>query len=145
MTTTISPLPPGEGSGARVRVAHVTQGLDVGGQERLLVEMARHRNRDRFDWTVLVLGHRGPLAEGLEAEGVRVLTLDTPTGLRIGLWRRLTRMFRADAYDVVHTHDDRPLIYGMPAAWWAKTRRRVHTHHHGRLAQFTWRQRILMR
>ena len=145
MTTTISPLPPGEGSGARVRVAHVTQGLDVGGQERLLVEMARHRNRDRFDWTVIVLGNRGPLAEALEAEGVRVLTLDTPTGLRIGLWRRLTRMFRADAYDVVHTHDDRPLIYGMPAAWWAKTRRRVHTHHHGRLAQFTWRQRILMR
>jgi len=31
------------------RVAHITQGLEVGGQERLLVEMARHRDRARFE------------------------------------------------------------------------------------------------
>src|SRR5207253_4339956 len=130
---------------AKLRVAHVTQGLDIGGQERLLVEMARHRNRERFDWIVIVLGPRGPLADPLEADGVRVVTLDAPTGLRFGLWRRLTGLFRAEAFDVIHTHDDRPLIYGMPAAWWAKVRRRIHTHHHGHLAQFTWRQRFLMR
>jgi glycosyltransferase involved in cell wall biosynthesis len=130
---------------AKLRVAHVTQGLDVGGQERLLVEMARHRTRARFDWTVIVLGTRGPLADGLEAESVRVQTLDTPAGLRFGLWRRLTGIFRTERFDVVHTHDDRPLIYGMPAAWWAKIRRRIHTHHHGRLAQFTGRQRMLLR
>lgn len=128
-----------------LRVAHVTQGLDVGGQERLLVEMARHRDRNRFDWTVIVLGTRGPLADALEADGVRIMTLDTPTGLRFGLWRRLARLLRSEQIDVVHTHDDRPLIYGIPAAWWANIPRRIHSHHHGRLAQFTWRQRCLMR
>jgi glycosyltransferase involved in cell wall biosynthesis len=45
----------------------------------------------------------------------------------------------------VHTHDDRPLLYGMPAAWWAGVPRRIHTHHHGRLDHVTWRQRFLMR
>jgi sugar transferase (PEP-CTERM/EpsH1 system associated) len=131
--------------GNRIRVAHVTQGLDVGGQERLLVEMARHRDASRFDWIVIALGNRGPLAESIEAAGVRVVTLDTPTGFRLGLWRRLAKVFRAEQVNVVHTHDDRPLVYGIPAAWWAGVPKRIHTHHHGRLAQFTRRQLFLMR
>lgn len=130
---------------ARKRVAHVTLGLDVGGQERLLVEMARHRDAACFDWTVVVLGGRGVLAEALEASGVRILVLDEPAGFRVGLWRRLARLFRAEQFDIVHTHDDRPLIYGMPAAWWAKVPRRIHTNHHGQLPGVSWRQSFLIR
>jgi glycosyltransferase involved in cell wall biosynthesis len=132
-------------TGAVLRVAHVTQGLDMGGQERLLVEMARHRDTARFDWTVISLGGRGVMADALESAGVRIVTLEAPSGFRLGLFRRLSRLIRDEKFDVVHTHDDRPLIYGLPAAWWAGTPRRIHTHHHGRLAQFTWRQRFLMR
>jgi glycosyltransferase involved in cell wall biosynthesis len=133
------------GSRPILRVAHVTLGLDVGGQERLLVEMAQHRDKARFDWTVIVLGARGNLADALEAAGVRVVPLQAPSGFLPGLWRRLARMFRQECFDVVHTHDDRPLVYGMPAAWWARVPRRIHTHHHGRLAQFSRRQLFLMR
>lgn len=128
-----------------LRVAHVTQGLEIGGQERLLVEMARHRDKTRFDWTVIVLGPRGSLADAIEDTNVRVLPLDAASGLRPGLWRQLARLFRQERFDVVHTHDDRPLIYGMPAAWWAGVPRRVHTHHHGRLEQFSRRQLFLLR
>ena len=132
-------------SPSRLRVAHVTQGLEVGGQERLLVEMARHRDRNRFEWIVVVLGGRGPLAEALEAANVRVLFLDAPTGLRPGLCRRLARWLHQERIDVIHTHDDRPLIYGMPAAWWAGIGRRIHTHHHGRVPQIGRRQLWLIR
>ena len=127
------------------RVAHVTLGLNVGGQERLLVEMARHRNRDRFDWTVIALRDRGTLAGTLESLGVKVIALDTPLGFRPGLWRRLANLFRENRFDVIHTHDDSPLIYGMPAAWWAGVPRRVHTLHHGRLDSVSRRQRWLIR
>jgi glycosyltransferase involved in cell wall biosynthesis len=129
----------------RLRVAQITLGLEIGGQERLLVEMARHRDRARFDWTVIVLGGRGPLADALEADGVRVVPLHASSGLRLGLWRHLARMFRAEHYDIVHTHDDRPLIYALPAAWWAGVQRRIHTHHHGRLTTISGRQRLLIR
>jgi glycosyltransferase involved in cell wall biosynthesis len=128
-----------------IHVAHVTLGLDVGGQERLLVEMARHRDRARFRWTVIVLGQRGPLAEPLEADGVRILPLEAGGGFRLGLFRRLARLFRTEACDVVHSHDDRPLIYAMPAAWWAGVKRRLHTHHHGRLASISRRQTFMIR
>lgn len=117
----------------RLRIAHVTLGLDIGGQERLLVEMARHADHQRFDWTVVVLGPRGPLAAQLESIGVRVIALDAPGGFRPSLSRRLSRLYKQERYEVIHTHDDRPLIYGMPAAWWAGIKRRIHTHHHGRL------------
>ena len=50
----------------RLRIAHVTQGLDVGGQEKLLVEFARHADRERFDLRFISLGGKGPLAEVLE-------------------------------------------------------------------------------
>lgn len=128
-----------------IHVAHVTLGLDVGGQERLLVEMARHRDRQRFRWTVIVLGSRGPLAEPLEKDGVRVLPLDAKGGFRLGIFRRLARLFRSESCDVVHSHDDRPLVYAMPAAWWAGVKRRIHTHHHGRLASISRRQSFLIR
>lgn len=132
-------------SQSRLRVAHLTLGLEVGGQERLLVEMARHRDSARFDWTVLVLGGRGTLADAVEAAGVRVVPLHVPDGFRPGLWWQLARRFRGERFDIVHTHDDRPLIYGMPAAWWAGVPCRVHTHHHGRIPQIGRRQQMLIR
>src|SRR5712692_2020815 len=113
------------GSRATLRVAHVTLGLEMGGQERLLVEMARHRDGARFDWTVFALGARGALADAIEAAGVRVVPLAAPSGFRPGLWRRLAHLFRQQRFDIVHTHDDRPLVYGMPAAWWAGVPRRI--------------------
>jgi glycosyltransferase involved in cell wall biosynthesis len=128
-----------------IHVAHITLGLQVGGQERLLVEMARNRDRERFKWTVIVLGPRGPLADLLEAEGVRIIALEAPTGFRFSIFRKLARVFREEHVGVVHSHDDRPLVYGMPAAWWAGVKRRVHTHHHGRLASVSRRQSFLIR
>ena len=128
----------------RLRVAHVTLGLAVGGQEKLLLEFARHADRARFDPLVIALGHRGTLADGLEALDCPVHSLDTPTGLRPGLVPRLARLFRQLGVDVVHTHDDRPLLYGLPAAWWAGVRRRVHTHHHGRIPQISRRQSLVI-
>src|SRR5262249_57614640 len=92
----------------RLRVAHVTLGLDMGGQEKLLVEFARHADRRRFELMVVSLGGRGVLAEEIEALGWPVETLDTPTGLRPWLVLRLARPFRRSAAHAVHTPHHRP-------------------------------------
>ncbi|MGO9919334.1 MAG: hypothetical protein ACLQIB_32120, partial [Isosphaeraceae bacterium] len=52
-----------------IRVVHVTFGLAVGGQEKLLVELARHVDRSRFALTFVSLGDRGDLAGDLETCG----------------------------------------------------------------------------
>jgi glycosyltransferase involved in cell wall biosynthesis len=128
-----------------LRVGHVTQGLHIGGQEKLLVEFARHANRDDFDLHFIALGGLGPLADALQELGWPVTSLDAAAGLHPTLILRLAKLFRQLQLDVVHTHDDRPLIYGAPAAWLARTKTILHTHHHGRLPSIRGRQTWLIR
>jgi glycosyltransferase involved in cell wall biosynthesis len=113
-------------------VAHVSLGLDTGGQERLLVEFARCADRERFDLTFVSLTSRGTLAGAIEELGWPVIALEEPGGFRPSLILRLRKLFRERGIRVVHTHDDRPLTYAVPAAKMAGARA-IHTQHHGQL------------
>ena len=129
----------------RLRVIHVTWGLNVGGQEKLLVEFARHADRRRFELRFASLGGRGVVAEEIEALGWPVDALEEPDGVRPGLALRLARLFRGRRPDVVHTHDDRPHVYGAFGAWLAGVPRVVHTRHHSYPARRTWKEALLVR
>ncbi|MGP0064403.1 MAG: glycosyltransferase [Isosphaeraceae bacterium] len=126
------------------RVVHLSFGLDVGGQEKLLVEFARHATRARFDLEFVSLGSRGQLAVDIEALGWPVTALGAPSGLRPSLTVKLARLFRRWRPDVVHTHDQRALFYAGPAAWLTRVPMIVHTRH-GRDAHATPRQTMMMR
>jgi glycosyltransferase involved in cell wall biosynthesis len=129
---------------SRLRVAHVTLGLDTGGQEKLLVEFARHADRERFDLCFVSLTDRGRLAEQIEASGWPVFALHEPPGLRPGIGVRLARLLRRERIDVIHTHDERPLIYGSLAACLARGRHHVHTRH-GQRPELTRGQKWLIK
>jgi glycosyltransferase involved in cell wall biosynthesis len=133
------------GPGRRRRIVHVTRCLDVGGQEKLLVEFARWDDRARFDLHFVSLTGRGVLAETLEKLGWSVTALGEPEGLRPGLVLRLAKCLRRLAPDVVHTHDDKPLVYGAGAARLARVPSVIHTKHYARLPQNTSRQTALVR
>jgi glycosyltransferase involved in cell wall biosynthesis len=132
-------------SNRRLRVAHISLGLNVGGQERLLVEFARLADRDHFDLIFVSLTDRGRLADVIEGYGWPVLALNERPGFRPGMIWRLSRLLRARTTDIVHTHDDRPLLYGSLASKLARVRRLIHTHHHGYLASIPRRRLLLLR
>ena len=113
----------------RLRVLHLTQGLDMGGQEKLLVEFARHADRDRFDLTFASLSGKGPLSRDIEDLGWPVEALDAASGLRPFLAFRLAALLRRHGIDVLHTHNNRPLVYGAAAARLGGVRRFIHTRH----------------
>jgi glycosyltransferase involved in cell wall biosynthesis len=123
----------------RCRIVHVTFGMDVGGQEKLLVEFARYADPGRFDLRFISLGSRGVLADDIEALGWPVTALGVPNGLRLSLIVRLGLAFRRWRPDVLHTHDDRALFYAGPAARATRVPRVVNTRH-GRNCHFTSRQ-----
>lgn len=127
----------------RLCVVHVTPGLDMGGLEKLLVEFARHTDRERFALHFVVLGHRGVLAEEIEACGWPVTVLGQPDGLRPSLLLRLARRLRHWQADVIHTHDDRAHLYGTLAGRLARVPRILHTRH-GRSPQLSRRQKMLV-
>ena len=111
-----------------VRIVHVTGCLDMGGQEKLLLEFAKHADRDRVELRFVSLGWRGIFADELEALGWPV-TASNRAGLHLRLPWKLAKLFRAWRADAVHTHNDRPLIYAAPAARIAGVSLVIHTKH----------------
>lgn len=115
----------------------------MGGLEKLLVEFARHADRRRFSLRFVSLGHRGILADDIEACGWPVTATDQPDGLRLSLVLRLARRFSHWHADVIHTHDDRAHLYGTLAGRLARIPRLIHTRH-GRSPHLTRRQKLLV-
>ena len=132
-------MKPPEITDRALRVAHVTFGLDVGGQEKLLVEFARLADRQGFALRFVSVGSRGVLAQDIEGFGWPVTALGAASGLRPSLIVDLARFFRRWWPDVVHTHDERALFYAGPAAWATRVPRLIHTRH-GRNFHSTPRQ-----
>lgn len=116
-----------------IRVVHVVNQLDMGGMEKLLVEIARHADRDRFALHFVSLAGRGVLTEEIESLGWEVTSLGDRLGLRPGLMVQLAGLFRRLRADVVHTHNTRPLLYAGPAARLAGVRKVIHTRHGTRI------------
>ncbi|MGH7173681.1 MAG: glycosyltransferase [Gemmataceae bacterium] len=127
----------------RLRIVHVTPGLDMGGLEKLLVEFARHADRRRFALRFVSLGRRGILADDIEACGWPVAAMEQPDGLHPSLVLRLARRFRHWQADVIHTHDDRAHLYGTFAGRLARVPQILHSRH-GRSPHLSRRQKLLV-
>lgn len=116
-----------------IRVVHVTNQLETGGMERLLVEFARHADRSRFELEFVCLGGRGPIGAVIESMGWPVRALGMRPGVRPSALLALSREFVESRCDVVHTHNTKPLLYSAPAAKIAGVEGLIHTRHGQRI------------
>jgi glycosyltransferase involved in cell wall biosynthesis len=111
------------------RIVHVSFGLDMGGLERLLLEIAKITDPRVQQLFFISLGSIGTVGLQLRRLGWPVVCLHRPHGLRPSLVLSLARMFHGIHPTVVHTHDARALIYAAPAARLMGIRRVIHTQH----------------
>lgn len=123
----------------RIRVLHVVQNLNYGGMERLIADLVRHIDRDRFESHVLVLQYAGRFSRDLDGAPLhRAASLPRWSML----WpRALARQIAAIAPDVVHTHSG-VWYKASLAARRAGVRRVIHTEH-GRHRPDPWRHRLV--
>jgi glycosyltransferase involved in cell wall biosynthesis len=98
------------------RVCHLSVNLATGGLERLLVEFARHHDRSQFELTFVATDAGGRPAEEIADQGCQVLVQGGRLRGRLRRILGLARLFRAGQFDVIHTHNAFPHIYGVPAA-----------------------------
>lgn len=113
----------------RTRVVHLVLSLGVGGLEMMVLHLARHADRARFDTRVLCLREPGPLAAAAAAAGVEVDSLDCPGLPKARTLARLARKLRALRPHVLHTHNPSPHLFGALAAPAAGVPVVVHTKH----------------
>ena len=102
----------------KLRVLHLITRLPVGGAERLLVDIARGLDPQRFTSVACCIQDRGELAAELEASGIALHSLGRMRTKRFD-WRAigdLARLMREQRIDVVHSHLYHANLYGRLAA-----------------------------
>jgi len=112
-----------------LHVAHAVLSLDVGGLERIVVDLVRQGRRLGQQVSVLCLERPGPLAPQAEALGARLVCIGKRPGLRLGSGGPIKRVLRDLRPDVLHTHQIGALFYAGPAAKAAGVPLAVHTEH----------------
>jgi glycosyltransferase involved in cell wall biosynthesis len=91
-----------------VKVAHVIHGLEVGGLERLVVELASRSRAFDVEPALVAFGGDGPVRAWAEAAGIPVHALGNVRGASVAAVRRLARAVSDVA--VVHAHDLGPWL-----------------------------------
>ncbi|MEU7034126.1 glycosyltransferase [Streptomyces sp. NPDC046237] len=109
-----------------MKVLHIITGLGIGGAEQQLRLLLRHLP---VRSEVVTLTNPGPVARGLEADGVPVTDLGMTGNRDIGALPRLAGLVRRGGYDLVHTHLYRACVYGRIAARLGGVRTVVATEH----------------
>ena len=96
-----------------VKVAHIIHGLDVGGLERLVVDLAARSRASGIDPFLVAFGHDGPVRTWAEAAGIPVHPLGDVRGLSVEALRRLARA--VSGASVAHAHDLGPWLNAVAA------------------------------
>jgi sugar transferase (PEP-CTERM/EpsH1 system associated) len=109
-----------------MRIVQVTETLEIGGAERVVVSLANELAR-RHESSVICLKSEGALAADLR--GAAVSCIGKREGNDPGAILRLARAFSAARAEVVHSHDWGCYLDAMAAAWLARVPVAVHTVH----------------
>ena len=114
---------------SKVVVAQIVLGLQIGGLERVVVNLVRGLDAARFRPVVVCLEEGGPFVADIESAGIPVLILGKRPGRDWEAVRRLAQFFKQESVQIVHTHNPTPHFHGIAAAMLAGVPIRVHTKH----------------
>jgi glycosyltransferase involved in cell wall biosynthesis len=112
-----------------IHVTHVVLSLDLGGLERIVIDLVGQGRRLGQRVSVLCLERPGILAPEAEGLGARLVCVSKGPGVKLKFRRTVEAALRDLRPDVLHTHLVGPLFYAGPAARAAGVPVVVHTEH----------------
>lgn len=136
MTTTIpttvsdvSPTMPAGANVARTRVIHLVRALNYGGLEKVVYDLVRLTDQDRFDVLVTCLGEAGALGDDFARAGIAVESLGLLDRRTPSMVRAIAKYLKSKRPDILHTHNPSPHLVGALAARLARVPVVIHTKH----------------
>lgn len=130
----------------KIKVLQIVPMLGPGGAERVVVDIARGLNRQRFEVTVLSIWRRvgSGLEQKLDDSDVRMFYLGKSAGFDGRTYHRLHRVLRDHSPDVVHTHLH-VLRYALPSMMFLRPAVCLHTVHNQAEREVEPRARCIQR
>ncbi len=112
-----------------MRIVQLVENLEMGGLERLAVDLALAQKAAGHDPAVYCLLGRGFFAGELEAAGIPLIAFEKKKGISLRTTWQMARALRRFRAEVVHTHNANVHHYGVAAARQAGVPVVVNTRH----------------
>ncbi|GAA4451846.1 glycosyltransferase [Novipirellula rosea] len=130
----------------RIHVMHMTDTLDLGGRERIAVELVNQMPRDRYRTSLCTTRRDGPLSQCVSADVGRIC-LHRKHTFDLRAIRNLVKYNRDHRVDVLHAHGSSILVARMAAMFSPHPAIIWHDHYgtNERKERSTWLFRLLLR
>jgi glycosyltransferase involved in cell wall biosynthesis len=119
--------------GQEVNLLLLTTGLNIGGAEVVVRDLAQTIDRERFNVSICCLKVLGSIGQGLADSGIDICTLPgvVPERVDYSTSVKLRRVIRDKRIDVVHSHTTYALFDGILCKLTTPGLKVVHTFHFG--------------
>jgi len=114
-----------------MRIVQFVYNLDLGGLERLAVDLAECQLAQGDEALIYCLTHPGRLAKEATAKGIAVRAFEKGPGPHLSTVWNIAKHLRQDRPDVLHTHNHLVHHYGVAAGIMAGVPVIVNTRHRG--------------
>jgi len=113
-----------------IRVLQITHDLNIGGLQRVVVDLSKNLDKEAFKVGVLCLRDLGPLKTELDEENIPVFNIPRKSKKTDYLsFIKPFSIIKDFKPDVIHTHNTQPFIDGTLAGLIAKVPVKIHTDH----------------
>ena len=112
-----------------MRIVQFVYNLDMGGLERLAIDLAQCQLAEGHEPLIYCLTYPGRLAPEAAAMGISVQSFEKPAGPNLGTVWKIAKQLRRDRPDVLHTHNHLVHHYGVVAGLLAGVPVVVNTRH----------------
>ncbi|MCF8088137.1 MAG: glycosyltransferase [Desulfotignum sp.] len=132
----------------KINLLYMIQSLNNGGAETLAIRLAQNLDPTRFTPVVCSLCDEGPLRGILESTHIPHITLGKKEGKDMGLPFRIRKVLASHRIDLVHTHNQGPLLYTRLATLGGyRSVKLIHTEHINMAKEYSYagRHRFLNR
>jgi len=119
-----------ENPDGRVNLLQLIRGMGIGGMERVVRDLCRHLDKNRFNVMVCCLSKRGRTGEELQKEGYKVYLCSEKAKLnRYTKGWEIRDILRRERVHILHSHNTQAFLDGLVGAKLAHTPVFVHTDH----------------
>jgi len=112
-----------------INVMNILPSLNVGGREKVVIDMINNFDKEVFDLSLCCLKNPGPMTELLKKDKVRLYFLNRKEGVDYTLYFKIRDFFKEKKPVIVHTHNPGAFIYGAIGAKLAKVPIIINTEH----------------